>query len=114
MEKNMNKIGARLSFVAFAAMQIACTVDAKSPGVEGSLPGQREEPQPPAKEEPAKPPTTDPMAPPPQPQKGMAMLRAIHASADAPMVDVYVKGSPKPIVTNLAYGQTSGWFEVAE
>ncbi len=56
--------------------------------------------------------SNDPMALAPTPAAGMAMIRAIHASADAPAVDAYVKGNPTPIVTNLAYGQTSGWFQV--
>jgi len=56
--------------------------------------------------------STDPMAPAPTPAAGMAMVRAIHASPDAPKVDVYVKGNPTPVVTGLSYGQTSGWIEV--
>jgi hypothetical protein len=55
---------------------------------------------------------SDPMAPAPTPAAGMAIVRVIHASADAPSVDVYVKGSDKPIVTALTYGQTSGWLDV--
>ncbi len=55
---------------------------------------------------------SDPMAAAPRPAPGMAMVRAIHASANAPSVDVYVKGSATPVVTNLSYGQTSGWTEV--
>jgi hypothetical protein len=58
--------------------------------------------------------SSDPMAAAPKPPPGMAMIRAIHASADAPSVDVYVKGSPAPVVTGLAYGQTSGWIAVAK
>ncbi len=54
----------------------------------------------------------DPMAPPPRPGPGMAMVRVIHASADAPNVDVYVKGQDAPVVTALAYGTTSAWLEV--
>ena len=54
------------------------------------------------------------MAPAPQPKAGMAMVRAIHASANAPQVDVYVKGNPTPVVTGLSYGQTSGWLEVPQ
>ena len=56
--------------------------------------------------------STDPMAPAPTPAAGMAIVRVIHASADAPSVDVYAKGSSTPLVTGLTYGQTSGWLEV--
>jgi hypothetical protein len=41
------------------------------------------------------------------------MVRVIHASADAPAVDVYPNGADKPVVTNLAYGQASGWLLLA-
>jgi hypothetical protein len=54
----------------------------------------------------------DPMAPAPKPRPGMAMVRAIHGSANAPAVDVYIKGNPTAVVSNLSYGQTSGWLEV--
>ena len=54
----------------------------------------------------------DPMGQAPKPPPGMAMVRVIHASSNAPAVDVYVKGSDKPIVTGLAYGQTSSWLAV--
>ena len=46
------------------------------------------------------------------PPAGMAIVRVVHASADAPNVDVYAKGSDMPLVTGLAYGQTSGWLTV--
>lgn len=55
---------------------------------------------------------SDPLSLPPTPSPGNAMIRAIHASPDAPAVDIYVKGNATPIVTNLAYGQTSGWLQV--
>ncbi len=48
----------------------------------------------------------------PQPAAGQAMLRIVHASPDAPSVDVYVAGNTSPIVTAIAYGQTSSWIEV--
>lgn len=54
----------------------------------------------------------DPMTSSPTPSPGMAIVRVVHGSPDAPVVDVYVKGSDKPIVTGLMYGQTSGWLEV--
>lgn len=53
---------------------------------------------------------SDPMAAAPVPQAGEAMLRVIHASADAPAVDVYPAGSSTPVITGLAYGQTTGWI----
>jgi hypothetical protein len=40
------------------------------------------------------------------------MIRVVHASADAPAVDVYAKGNDKPLVSALSYGDTSGWIEV--
>ena len=52
---------------------------------------------------------TDPA---PTPSPGKAMVRAIHASPNAPAVDVYVNGSPTPIFTNLSYSMTSNWIEV--
>ena len=92
------------SFVvgSFAALA-ACNVDsgqpfAESPAAAAAPPGLAG--------------ATDPMAPAPTPSAGMAIVRVIHASADAPAVDVYAKGSDKPLVTGLAYGQTSGWLEV--
>ena len=92
------------SFVvgSFAALA-ACNVDsgqpfAESPAAAAAPPGTAG--------------ATDPMAPAPTPSAGMAIVRVIHASADAPAVDVYAKGSDKPLVTGLAYGQTSGWLEV--
>jgi len=55
----------------------------------------------------------DPMAPAPKPAAGMAMARVVHGASDAPRVDVYVKGGGKePIVSGLAYGETSKWIEV--
>lgn len=45
---------------------------------------------------------------------GMAMLRAVHASPDAPSVDVYAEGIAAPLVTALAYGDASPYFPVPE
>ncbi len=56
---------------------------------------------------------SDPTAPAPVAPAGKAMIRVVHASADAPQVDVYAKGSATPLVTGLGYGQTSSWIEVA-
>jgi hypothetical protein len=108
----MKKIGMSFALVFGLAMQVACTStestveDDKNPPADNTPPGQNPG-DPPVNVDP-----NDPMAAAPQPKPGMAMIRAIHASADAPAVDAYVKGSPTPIVTNLNYGQTSGWFEV--
>ena len=43
---------------------------------------------------------------------GMAMLRAVHASPDAPAVDVWAEGGAAPLITNLAYGDASAYAEV--
>lgn len=121
----MKKIGSSRSLVAalafgLTAMQVACTMydsgDGKSPSDNGAAkPSDNGG----ASSGGATPGATttdpnDPMAPAPKPAPGMAMVRAIHASADAPAVDAYVKGSPNPIATNLAYGQTSGWIQVPQ
>jgi hypothetical protein len=58
-------------------------------------------------------PKTDPMSPAPKPAPGMAMIRVTHGASDAPRVDVYVKGGGKePVISGLAYGETSKWLEV--
>ncbi|MBN2170638.1 MAG: DUF4397 domain-containing protein, partial [Candidatus Krumholzibacteriota bacterium] len=44
---------------------------------------------------------------------GMAMLRAVHASPDAPAVDVWAEGGAEPLITSLAYGDASAYAEVA-
>ncbi|MEZ4388245.1 MAG: DUF4397 domain-containing protein [Candidatus Krumholzibacteriia bacterium] len=41
-----------------------------------------------------------------------AMLRVVHASPDAPAVDVYVNDGDQPVVVDLAYGGASGYLEV--
>ena len=46
------------------------------------------------------------------PDVGSAMLRAVHASPDAPMVDVYAEGIAVPIISDLAYGDASLYFPV--
>lgn len=40
------------------------------------------------------------------------MLRVVHASADAPPVDVWVKGGSAPLVSGIAYGGATTWVEV--
>lgn len=46
------------------------------------------------------------------PSPGMAMIRVVHASPDAPAVDVYAAGNDTPLFTNLSYTDTSGYVEV--
>jgi hypothetical protein len=46
------------------------------------------------------------------PDAGSAMLRAVHASPDAPTVDVYAKGIAVPVISALAYGDASLYFPV--
>lgn len=41
-----------------------------------------------------------------------ARIRVVHASSDAPAVDVYVKGSLEPVAQGLAYGAATGYLEV--
>lgn len=106
----MKKIGFRALAIVGLAMEMACSASAEAPGSTGSTQAAppRAEEAPPASPQGS----SDPMAMPPTPAAGMAMIRAIHASADAPKVDVYVKGTATPVVTGLGYGQTSGWLEV--
>jgi hypothetical protein len=47
-----------------------------------------------------------------EPPPGMARIRVIHGSPDAPAVDIYVEGSDEPLVTGLAYSETSAWIDV--
>jgi len=46
------------------------------------------------------------------PAEDLAQLRAVHASPDAPGVDIYVNDSTTPVVTNLVYGSASPYLEV--
>ncbi len=41
-----------------------------------------------------------------------AMLRVVHASPDAPAVDVYAKGVADPLIINLDYTNTSDYLEL--
>lgn len=41
-----------------------------------------------------------------------AMLRIVHASPDAPAVDIYPNGAVIPLATSLAYGQSTDYIEV--
>jgi hypothetical protein len=42
-----------------------------------------------------------------------AQLRVVHASPDAPAVDIYAEGVAAPLVTDLAYGEVTSYLEVA-
>jgi hypothetical protein len=42
------------------------------------------------------------------------MLRAIHASPDAPAVDVYANDGTTPLVEDLTYGDVTGYLDVPE
>lgn len=46
------------------------------------------------------------------PQPETAQIRAVHASPDAPAVDIYVEGDNTPIATNVAYGAATGYVTV--
>lgn len=111
----MNKLSS-LAFLVGLASIVACSVDSvdapKSPEQQQPSSSDQKPADQPAAQTPGGMTSDDPMAPAPQPKPGMAMVRAIHASANAPKVDVYVKGNPTPVVTGLTYGQTSGWLEV--
>ncbi len=41
-----------------------------------------------------------------------ALLRVVHASPDAPGVDVYAEGVTTPLVSGLAYGQASAYLAI--
>jgi len=102
--KNIALATRTAAIIGTFAMLAACNLEASDPSKDGTPTAPTAPP--------AMTPSTDPMAPSPKPSPGMAIVRVVHASADAPVVDVYVKGSDKPIVTGLTYGQTSGWLEV--
>lgn len=46
------------------------------------------------------------------PASDAAMLRVVHASPDAPLVDIYVDGGDTPVITALGYGAASDYLEV--
>ena len=48
------------------------------------------------------------------PEPDTARIRVVHASPDAPAVDVYARGSNQPLVAGLAYGQASPYVTVDE
>ena len=43
---------------------------------------------------------------------GVATVRAVHASPDAPAVDVYAEGVNTPLLSNVAYGETTAFIPV--
>jgi len=45
-------------------------------------------------------------------EKGVTWMRLVHASADAPAVDVYAKGSDQPLISGLVYGSASDYLEL--
>ncbi len=113
----MKKIGTAFALVLGFSMQVACTIQGPAES-EIPAPAKEDPPAQPGETNPGEttPPqnVNDPMANPPKPGAGKAMVRAIHGSPNAPAVDIYVKGNATPVVTNLSYGQTSGWLEVPE
>jgi hypothetical protein len=50
----------------------------------------------------------DPITPTPE----KASIRVVHASPDAPAVDIYAEGVTAPLIKNLAYGQASAYLSV--
>jgi hypothetical protein len=57
----------------------------------------------------------NPVAPAPPVEMGEgSMLRAVHASPNAPAVDIYAEGIATPIWTGAAYGATTDYQELAE
>ena len=46
------------------------------------------------------------------PPQDTAQLRAVHASPDAPAVDIYVEGDNTPVATNVAYGDVTAYVTV--
>jgi hypothetical protein len=44
--------------------------------------------------------------------EGKAHVRVVHASSDAPAVDLYVAGASEPLLTGLKYGDATDYLEV--
>ncbi len=42
-----------------------------------------------------------------------AMLRVVHASPDAPAVDIYAEGVAAPLIEDLGYGETSAYLDLS-
>jgi hypothetical protein len=45
-----------------------------------------------------------------EPEAGMAMVRVVHSSSDAPAVDIWANGAP--LVENIQFGDASEWINV--
>ncbi len=48
------------------------------------------------------------------PIENSVLLRAIHASPDAPAVDVYANDGTTPLIQDLAYGEATSYLEIPE
>ncbi len=84
----MRNIGLACLFAFTAACTVASDPYGEAPrGEDPSRPADPSSPSTPAVTDPAAP-GNDPLAPAPKPGPGEAMVRVIHASADAPAVDV--------------------------
>ncbi|MFO7588702.1 MAG: DUF4397 domain-containing protein [Gemmatimonadota bacterium] len=46
------------------------------------------------------------------PSSGLATVRAVHASPDAPAVDIYAEGLATPLLTGVAFGETTPYVTV--
>lgn len=46
------------------------------------------------------------------PSTGIATVRAVHASPDAPAVDVYAEGVSTPLLSDVSYGETTAFIPV--
>jgi hypothetical protein len=44
--------------------------------------------------------------------EGKSHVRVVHASADAPAVDIWVEGTGEPLIAGLSFGDTSEYLEV--
>ncbi|MEQ9324765.1 MAG: hypothetical protein RIF41_36705, partial [Polyangiaceae bacterium] len=45
----------------------------------------------------------------PEIEEGMTALRVVHASPDAPAIDVWIEGADAPIIENLSYGDATDY-----
>lgn len=50
----------------------------------------------------------------PNPNPATAQLRVVHASPDAPAVDIYAAGSTQPLLQAVAYGEVTAFLNVPE
>jgi hypothetical protein len=89
-----------LVWTGLAALALGATACSSGSGGGPALPGPAPSPEP----------TT--MPPPPSPVTP-AQIRIVHASPDAPAVDIWEMGADKPLVTGLTYGDTSAYLPLA-